>query len=75
MKNEYKTVEWMRARRRQIDEEDQGLSWDEKRARAHEAVMQDPVFNLMIKRVHVPPVAGTKVSEEPGVYQTHPKNK
>lgn len=68
MKKPFKAVEWMRARRRQIDEEDQGLSWADKRNRTHQAVSRDPVFKRLAKRVKVPATTGTAVGEAPGTY-------
>lgn len=44
MKKTFDAVQWMRQRRAQIDEEDRGLSWDEKRQKTRECVLRDPIL-------------------------------
>jgi len=44
MKKTFDAVQWMRRRREEIDEEDQGLSWEEKRRKTHEIVLRDPIL-------------------------------
>lgn len=67
MKKAFDAVQWMRERRRQIDEEDRDLTWDEKRQRTHDLVMRDPVTAELCKDVIRPeqlrPVAVREESE------------
>ena len=44
MKKTFDAVQWMRRRRAEIDEEDQGLSWEEKQRKTREIVMRDPIM-------------------------------
>jgi len=44
MKKAFDAVQWMRDRRRQIEEEDRNLGWLEKRRKTHEIVMRDPLL-------------------------------
>jgi hypothetical protein len=44
MKKTFDAVQWMRRRRAEIDEEDRGLSWEEKRCKTREIVMRDPIL-------------------------------
>lgn len=44
MKKTFDAVQWMRRRRAEIDEEDRGLSWKEKRRKTREIVMRDPIL-------------------------------
>ena len=44
MKKTFDAVEWMRRRRTEIDAEDRGLSWEDKRRKTHDVVMQDPLL-------------------------------
>ena len=44
MKKTFDAVEWMRRRRTEIDLEDYGLSWEDKRRKTHEIVMRDPLL-------------------------------
>ena len=47
MKKVFDTVAWMRHRRAQIDEEDAGLTWAQKRQKTREQVLQDPVLSQL----------------------------
>jgi hypothetical protein len=40
----FDAVRWMRERRTQIDEEDRGLTWEEKRRKTHEIVSRGPLL-------------------------------
>jgi len=45
MKNKtFDAVAWMRTRRSQIDEEDRGLSWEEKHAKTRRLLKDDPLW-------------------------------
>jgi len=44
MKKTFDAVEWMRRRRTEIDAEDRGLSWEDKRRKTHDIVMRDPLL-------------------------------
>ncbi|HSW44206.1 MAG TPA: hypothetical protein VLM89_01385 [Phycisphaerae bacterium] len=44
MTKTFDAVQWMRQRRAQIDEEDHGLSWEEKRLRTRQIIRQDPLL-------------------------------
>ena len=44
MKKTFDAVQWMRQRRAEIDEEDRGLSREEKRRKTREIVMRDPIL-------------------------------
>ncbi len=44
MKITFDAVQWIRRRHAEIDEEDRGLSWEEKRCKAHDIVMSDPIL-------------------------------
>ena len=44
MKKTFDAVEWMRRRRTEIDAEDRGLSWEDKRRKTHDIVLRDPLL-------------------------------
>jgi hypothetical protein len=44
MKTSFDAVAWMRARRAKIDEEDQALSWAEKREKTRRLLETDPLW-------------------------------
>lgn len=54
MKKTFDAVQYMRDRRRQIDEEDDGLTWAEKRHKTHEIVMRDSLLSTLCAHV-LPP--------------------
>ncbi len=44
MKKTFNAVAWMRKRRIEIDEEDKGLSWEEKREKTRRLLEKDPLW-------------------------------
>ena len=66
MKKEFDAVAWMRARRANIDEEDQGLSWEEKRKKTRRLLEADPLWVRLKGRVVVPTGTLPTVVREPG---------
>jgi hypothetical protein len=44
VKKTYDAVAWMRKRRTEIDEEDKGLSWEEKREKTRRLLEKDPLW-------------------------------
>ncbi|HPO16621.1 MAG TPA: hypothetical protein PLI09_24505 [Candidatus Hydrogenedentes bacterium] len=44
MKKTFDAVAWMRRRREEIDLEDQGLTWEDKRQKTHNIVLRDPLL-------------------------------
>ncbi len=55
MKNKtFDAVGWMRGRREKIDEEDQGLSWDEKNTKTRQLIENDPLWLRLKDRVVKP---------------------
>ena len=54
MKKTFDAVAWMRKRRMEIDEEDQGLSWVEKRKKTRELLERDPLWHRLKNRLVVP---------------------
>ena len=54
MKKTFDAVAWMRKRRMEIDEEDQGLSWVEKRKKTRELLERDPLWYRLKNRLVVP---------------------
>ncbi len=55
MKKTFDAVQWMRRRRAEIDEEDRGLSWEERRRRTHEIVLCDPILAPLCTQAKSPP--------------------
>jgi hypothetical protein len=53
MKKTFDAVAWMRRRRTEIDEEDEGLTWAQKRHKTHEQVLPDPVLAQLCKETVV----------------------
>ena len=51
MKKTFDAVAWMRKRRTEIDEEDQRLSWEEKRKKTRKILERDPLWLKLKKRV------------------------
>jgi hypothetical protein len=47
----FDAVAWMRRRREKIDEEDQGLSWEEKHIKTHQFIENDPLWLRLKDRV------------------------
>ncbi len=61
MKKDFDAVHWMRTRRASIDEEDQSLSWEEKREKTRRLLESDPLWQRLKSRAvepaAMPPVA------------------
>jgi hypothetical protein len=56
VKKTFDAVDWMRKRRTEIDEEDQGLCWEEKRKKTQRILEGDPLW-LKLKNRLVEPTA------------------
>ena len=54
MKKTFDSVDWMRKRRTEIDEEDQGLSWEEKRKKTRHILEGDPLWLKLKNRLVEP---------------------
>jgi hypothetical protein len=65
MTKTFDAVQWMRQRRAQIDEEDRGLSWEEKRRRTHQIIMQDPLLASLGGKVVSPETLHPLATKEP----------
>jgi hypothetical protein len=63
-KKTFDTVVWMRTRRAKIDEEDQGLSWAEKRKKTRQLLVNDPLWIRLKNRVIEPAVTPSVALEE-----------
>ena len=50
MKKTFDAVAWMRKRRAEIDEEDQGLSWAGKHKKTRELIEKDPLWHRLKSR-------------------------
>jgi hypothetical protein len=74
MKKTFDAVDWMRARRAKIDEEDRNLSWVEKREKTRQLLEIDPLWRRLksraIEPAAVPPMA---VREPHGEYGVRPE--
>ncbi len=69
MKKPFDAVAWMRERRTQIDEEDKGLTWEEKRRKTREVVENDPLWqNLRTRFIEPTPVSAGAIGEDQGDY-------
>ena len=51
MKKSFDAVAWMRERRRQIEEEDRGLTWAERSRKTRQIVLRDPVLGKLCRNV------------------------
>ena len=51
MKKIFDAVDWMRKRRTEIDEEDQGLSWEAKRKKTRHILEGDPLWLKLKNRL------------------------
>ena len=60
MKKAFDAVSWMRQRRTEIDEEDTGLTWAQKREKTHEQVLRDPILSELTKKTVAPVRVGRK---------------
>lgn len=56
MKKTFESVAWMRNRRINIDEEEQGLSWEEKGQKTRQLLENDPLW-LKLKSRIIEPIA------------------
>ena len=65
MKKDFDAVVWMRARRTKIDEEDQGLSWEEKREKTRRLLETDPLWRRLKERAIEPTGTPRMVVREP----------
>ena len=54
MKKTFDAVQWMRRRRTEIDEEDRGVSWEERRRKTREIVMRDPILAPLCTQAKCP---------------------
>jgi hypothetical protein len=61
VKKTFDAVDWMRKRRTEIDEEDQGLSWEEKRKKTQCILEGDPLWLKLKNRL----VEATAISGGP----------
>lgn len=50
----FDAVAWMRRRRAEIDEEDEGLTWQGKRRKPHEILLRDPILAAMCSQRKYP---------------------
>lgn len=64
MKKTFDAVAWMRQRRTQIDEEDAGLTWAQKRQRTREAVLRDPLLAPLCAETAGPEKAGPRMRKK-----------
>jgi hypothetical protein len=62
VKKTFDAVAWMRKRRIEIDEEDKGLSWEEKREKTQRLLEKDPLWLRLKGRL----IESTKFSVNPG---------
>ena len=54
MTKDFDAVVWMRTRRARIDEEDQSLSWEEKREKTRKLLESDPLWQRLKHRAVEP---------------------
>ncbi len=59
MKKIFDAVDWMRKRRTEIDKEDQGLSWEEKRKKTRHILEGDSLWRKLKYRLVEPPSIST----------------
>jgi hypothetical protein len=75
MKKTFDAVDWMRARRAKIDEEDRGLSWDEKREKTRQLLETDPLWRRLRSRAIEPAATPRIAVREPrGKYGVTPED-
>lgn len=58
MAEPFHAVEWMRARREELDREYEGLSWDEVARRVSDALKDDPLWQHVRECATAPGLAG-----------------
>lgn len=66
MKKEFDAVAWMRIRRAKIDEEDHGLSWEEKREKTRRLLESDPLWWRLRGRAVASAATPPMAAREPG---------
>lgn len=54
MEKSFDAVEWMRKRREEIDAEDEGLTWAERREKTRAVVETDPLFKRFCRLSELP---------------------
>ncbi len=64
-KKTFDAVRWMRQRREQIDEEDRGLTWEQKRRKTHEIISRDPLLREFRAEIRTPDQVPSTVMREP----------
>jgi hypothetical protein len=64
MSKDFDAVGWMRRRRTEIDDEDRGLSWQEKARKTAEALRSDPLWKRLRSRL-AKPARGFPAEKEP----------
>ena len=57
MSKSFDAVAWMRKRRAEIDEEDEGLTWEEKARKTTQLLSNDPLWKRLKHRVIAPPAS------------------
>jgi hypothetical protein len=71
MEKKFDAVAWMRMQRARIDEEDQGLSWEQKRRKTRHLLEKDPLWQRLryriVNPVEIPSVAVGEPRESYGV--------
>jgi hypothetical protein len=65
MKKAFDAVDWMRTRRATIDEEDRGLSWEEKREKTRRLLETDPLWRRLKSRAIQPAATSPTAVRQP----------
>ena len=74
MKKSFDAVDWMRARRAEIDEEDRNLSWEQKREKTRKLLETDPLWRRLRGRAVEPTATPSMAVREPSAtYRVPPK--
>ena len=66
MNKAFDAVGWMRKRRAEIDQETDGLSWQERGRKIQEALQGDALWEALKDEMVVPPVLGSLVPARKG---------
>jgi hypothetical protein len=66
MKKTFDAVAWMRARREEIDREEEGLSWEERWKRTLETLKDDPLYRRLRDRATHSVSRGTPRNDSAG---------
>jgi hypothetical protein len=64
LKKTFDAVTWMRRKRTEIDEEDRGLSWEEKRQKTRNLLEKDPLWLKLKRRLVEPDGAPAETSRK-----------